>query len=173
MRQRWVAKGPEFSRYGRRQELSPSMETEHWGKSPHISGWRTWGNCAGEAGKSNPSRRRWRLLWYPHVWTKGLWQQGELSATASSDPLALAGPEFVDLQHLIQMLTKHLACARGGCLESFVLWIILPVYSVQPLWIYSTDTCEDQNEKWKVKSSEQRLGEGSLECYGTGKCRKK
>lgn len=41
---------------------------------------------------------------------KGMGQQGELSATAPSDPLAPAGPGFVDLQCLIQMLTKHLGC---------------------------------------------------------------
>lgn len=42
---------------------------------------------------------------------KGTGQQGELSATAPCDPLVPAGPEFVDLQCLIQMVTKHLGCA--------------------------------------------------------------
>lgn len=66
---------------------------------------------------------------------------GRGSATASSDPLALAGLEFVDLQQLIQMLTKHLGCVRGRCLESFVLRVFtLPVYLVCFLRVYSTSS---------------------------------
>lgn len=57
-------------------------------------------------------------------------QQGELSATAPRDPLVPAGPEFVDLQCLIQMLTKHL----GYVFEEGIWGAALNFYFVGFFW---------------------------------------
>lgn len=137
--------GPGFSRYGRSQKLTSSMESnpEQWGKSPRISGWRAWGNRGGEVGKRN-LMRRWCLLWYPHVWTKAPGQQGELSATASTDPLALAAPEFVDLHCLIQMLTvREEDVWRALSFEFLFCWFI-------QFRIFGS--CEDQNCQCEMRT---------------------
>lgn len=40
-------------------------------------------------------------------------QRFRAAGRAPSDPLVPAGPEIVDLQCLIQMLTKHFGCVFG------------------------------------------------------------
>lgn len=117
MRHHWLVQGLAFSRYGRPQGLSRSMEKdpEHWGRAL-IRVVEEHGQPRWRSREKKPDTEEVTPFVRSSCANKGIGQQGQLSATAPSDPRVPAGPEFVDLQYLIRTLTKH--CVWGRCLGS-------------------------------------------------------